>query len=78
MTDPNETARLVAYMPIIVRDGGISDWERNFCASIISQDRKGRTFSEKQIGIMARIVSQFQEREMKMNDDIDVIEEGKR
>lgn len=65
MTDANEIARLVGYMPIVVRTADVSEWERKFCASIIWQDRKGRTPTEKQIGVMRRIVRAFQDRELR-------------
>ena len=68
----DELDRLANYMPIIVQADGVSDWERNFCASMIAQDRKG-TFdpSYKQIAVMKRIVRDFQTRA----ENADVIEE---
>ena len=63
---PGEIAVLVGYMPIIVRDGGISDWERKFCASITARHRRGPfTPSARQIDVMRRIVREFQHRRMR-------------
>jgi hypothetical protein len=60
-----ETDRLIHYMPILVRDGGVSDWEREFCASIIARSRRaGFTPSAKQIGVMSRMVDAFQQRQL--------------
>jgi len=66
-----ETDRLLGYMPIVVRADGVSDWERKFCASIISRQR-GKSFavSEKQARIMNRIVSAFQERTMRADGEV--------
>lgn len=56
----NQAELLLHYMPLIVRSGGISDWERKFCASMIHKNRTGRfSPSEKQIGVMQRLVDQF-------------------
>lgn len=69
MTDQNETERLLHYMPIVVRGSTVTDWERKFCASIIAQSRKGLRPSEKQIGVMRRIVDDFQSATMRLTDD---------
>lgn len=53
------------YLPILVRDGGVTDWERKFCASLIAQQRRGRAITPKQAEMLTRIVSQFQERAMR-------------
>lgn len=72
MTATAEVDRLLGYMPILVRDGGVSDWERKFCASIISRSRRSAFRpSEKQIAVMDRMVSEFQRRTMTQ-----VIEDG--
>lgn len=60
------------YAEVIVRSSVPTDWERKFCASIIAQKRKGRPVSEKQHGIMARIVAKFQD--AMMRDDGVVME----
>lgn len=52
------------YLPILVRDGGVSEWEREFCASLIAQQRRGHAFSAKQEAVLARIVAAFQRRTM--------------
>lgn len=61
-----EVDRLVHYMPILVRDGGVSEWERKFAATIIrrSRGKNGFTPTAKQIAVMSRMVKAFQEREM--------------
>jgi hypothetical protein len=53
---------LIGYMPIVVRSSTVTDWERTFCASIIHKARSSRfTPTEKQIGVMRRIVAKFQD-----------------
>lgn len=53
------------YLPILVRDGGVTDFERKLCASLIRQERAGRRLSEKQAGVLRGIVERFQERAMR-------------
>jgi hypothetical protein len=53
------------YLPILVRDGGVTEWERGFCASLIKQQRSGRPMSEKQAAHLGKIVARFQERAMR-------------
>lgn len=53
------------YLPIVVRDGGVTEWERKFCASMIRQERAGRRLSEKQAATLGGIVKRFQERAMR-------------
>lgn len=53
------------YLPILVRDGGVTEWERKFCASLIRQERAGRRLSEKQAATLRGIVERFQERAMR-------------
>ena len=60
------------WLPILVR-GDVSDWERGFCASLITQTRRGRKLTEKQRGILARIRDDFQRR-ANAADDADLIE----
>jgi hypothetical protein len=56
-----EAAGLLVYMPIIVRADGIGEWERKFCASMVSRNRTGAFVpSEKQTAVMRRIVRKFQ------------------
>lgn len=75
MTTAAEIDRLLHYMPILVRDGGVSDWERKFCASMVAaQRRKGFRVSAKQIAVMARIVSSFQKRTLR-DDHGDVVDD---
>ena len=53
------------YLPILVRDSGVTEWERSFCASLIRQTRAGRVPSDKQSQTLAGIVARFQERAMR-------------
>lgn len=53
------------YLPILVRDGGVTEWERGFVASLIRQTRAGRRISEKQAATLRGIVERFQERTMR-------------
>ena len=53
------------YLPILVRDGGVTEWERSFCASLIKQQRAGRAMSDKQAEHLAKIVARFQERALR-------------
>lgn len=52
------------YLPILVADGGVTDWERKFCASLIAQQRRGARITEKQAATLTRIVKAFQARAM--------------
>jgi len=52
------------YLPILVRDGGVTDWERGFCASLIARTRKGLRLTDKQVATLQRIVDAFQARSM--------------
>lgn len=70
-----ETDRLVHYMPIIVRSADISPWERSFCASIIARSRRsGFTPTEKQVGVMRRLVDNFQRDQMRGDEPPELIE----
>ena len=62
MTD--EADALCAYLPAVVRDGGVTERERKFVASVIHQRRRwpGRALSQAQIGWLRRIVRAFQDR----------------
>lgn len=53
------------YLPILVRDDGVTDWERKFCASLIRQQRRGRGLSEKQAWTLRGIVERFQLRALR-------------
>lgn len=62
-----EAATLLSYMPIIVRDGEITDWERKFCASMIARNRTGAFRpSPGQLVHLRRIVRAFQDRTMRV------------
>ena len=62
MSSSDEIAWLQGYMPIVVRDGGITPFERSFCASMIRHARRGRVPSARQVALMRRIVMEFRER----------------
>jgi hypothetical protein len=47
------------YLPVLVRSGIVTDWERDFCASLIRQTNRGRELTEKQAATLARIVKRF-------------------
>lgn len=65
MSEQAEIDRLVHYMPILVRDGALTAWERTFCASIIAQDRRGPFRpSARQLGSMRRLVEAFERRQI--------------
>lgn len=69
MTASGELEMLIHYMPIIVRGSTVTDWERQFCASVIARSRRsGFAPSEKQITIMRRLVDTF--RDATLHDDI--------
>jgi hypothetical protein len=53
------------YLPILVRDGGVTDWERAFVASLIRQTRAGRVPSDKQAQTLQGIVARFQARALR-------------
>ena len=74
MTAPAEVDRLLGYMPIIIRAPDISDWERQFCISIVGRIRRGAFCpTDKQIRVMTRIVDEFQTAVM---TDEPIIEQG--
>lgn len=52
------------YLPILVRDDGVTEWERKFCASLIARERRGRPITDKQASTLRRIVEGFQRRAM--------------
>lgn len=65
------TDDLSHYAPIIVRSSVPTEWERNFCASIIAQGRKGRPLTERQCEVMTRIVRKFQDATMRDEGVVD-------
>lgn len=57
----DESARLLHWMPMVVASAGLSDWERQFCASMIVRARDPRFVpTRKQMGAMHRLVARFQ------------------
>ncbi len=58
------------YLPILVRDGGVTEWERGFCASLIAQQRRGRALSAKQAEILDRIVDAFRRRSLTQDGEV--------
>ena len=74
MTSHAEVDRLLGYMPIITRASDLSDWERQFCISIVGRIRRGAFCpTDKQIRVMTRIVDAFQT--AVMTDD-PIVEQG--
>ena len=74
MTPPAEVDRLLGYMPIIIRAPDISDWERQFCISIVGRIQRGAFCpTDKQIRVMTRIVDAFQSAVM---TDEPIVEQG--
>lgn len=65
----DEGAQLLNYMPMIVRDGNITAWERTFCASMIARGKR-QAFrpTQQQMSILRRIVRAFQNRNMRQDD----------
>jgi hypothetical protein len=53
------------YLTILVCDGGVTEWERSFCASLIRQTRAGRVPSDKQAQTLRGIVTRFQARALR-------------
>ena len=67
----DETAQLLVYMPIIARAGGISDWDRNFAISVAGRMKRGPVRpTEKQIGVMRRIVAKFKDATIRDGPDV--------
>jgi hypothetical protein len=57
MTRTPEADQLIGWMPIAVRAPGLSEFERGFCISILGREKRGGLVpSEKQMGVMRRIV----------------------
>ncbi len=57
---PEESDRLIRYAPILVRSGTVTDWERQFCASLVARSRKGPpALSVKQAAILRRMVDRL-------------------
>lgn len=55
-----EVAQLLVYMPIIMRADTISDWDRQFCISMVGRSNRGPLIpSRKQVAVMRRIVTDF-------------------
>ncbi|MBC7157381.1 MAG: hypothetical protein H5U20_07685 [Rhodobacteraceae bacterium] len=71
LTD-GERLVLVHRMAILVREPGLTEWERSFAASIVAADRRGRFRpSEKQVGVMRRIVADHNARTLRPDADPD-------
>lgn len=62
----------VNYLPVLVRSGLVSEWERGFCASLIRRQRNGFPLTDRQAETLARIVARFQRETMR--DDGEAIE----
>ena len=59
------TTASTQYLPILVRDPDVTEWERSFCASLIRQESAGRRLSEKQAATLEGIVERFRGRVMR-------------
>lgn len=71
---PGEIDLLISYMPIIMRAPDLTEWARGFCISIVGRTKRGAfTPTTKQIGVMRRLVSEFQ---AAMRDDDALVERG--
>jgi hypothetical protein len=63
---PGEIVVLIGYLPFLVRDGGISDWERRFCVSLLRAHRRGEFRpSVRQIDVLRGLVRDFRARSMR-------------
>jgi hypothetical protein len=70
MSRLDDQDNLLHYMPILVRSSIVTEWERDFCVSMVHRSKKGPFIaSEKQMTIMARIVDKFQR--ATMAEDLD-------
>lgn len=59
---PEEQDRLLHYVPLLVRSGVVSDWERRFCISLAGRAKRGPVMlSAKQAPILRRLVDRFLE-----------------
>jgi hypothetical protein len=67
----------VNWLPILVR-GDVTDWERQFCASLIAQTKRGRRISDKQAKVLTRIRDQYRERTMRDDDLIESSHDAER
>lgn len=66
MTRTSEADLLIGWMPVCVRAPGLSEFDRKFCASVIARSRKsGFSPSEKQLGVMRRIVDRVREQALR-------------
>lgn len=52
------------YLPILVRSGVVTEWERGFCASLIRRQRNGFPLTDRQAATLQRIVDRFQQETM--------------
>lgn len=65
MTRTPEADNLLNWMPVCVRAPGLSAFERQFCISILGREKRGGFVpSEKQMGVMRRIVERVREEAM--------------
>lgn len=59
---PEEHARLLHYVPLLVRSGIVSEWERQFCVTLAGRMKRGPvTLSAKQAPILRRLVDRLLE-----------------
>lgn len=65
MTDQAEIDHLLHYLPIVIRDGALTEWERSFCASIIARSRRvAFRPTPAQVRTMRRLVDGFRRRQI--------------
>ena len=59
---PHDLEILLHYLLLVIRSEGLTDWERKFCASIISRQKRGPIHpTDRQLAVMRRLVRRFRE-----------------
>lgn len=72
MADPTrgEIEAAVHLLPLVVQAPGLTEWERQFCASVIRRDRGGRFApTPKQWAVLRRLVDTWRAENMRAADD---------
>jgi hypothetical protein len=65
-----EADNLLHLLPTVVRSPDLTDWERKFCVSVIgAQKRRPCQPSEKQMGVLRRIVGAWKDKNLRVVDD---------
>lgn len=62
MTPPSEIARLLGWMPTVIRWSELTDEERRFCIGMRAQEKRNPAFqpSDGAVRWMQRLVARFQ------------------